>query len=58
MNSGDWSYRCQTTRHGQYHKLKNQNRITQTDHGLIINARYDPELGLLADEPDHSDALV
>ncbi len=43
---------------GQYHKLKNLNRITQTDHGLIVNARYDSELGLLVDEPDHSDALV
>lgn len=43
---------------GQYHKLRNLNRITQTDHGLIVNVRYDPELGLLVDEPDHSDALV
>jgi CRISPR-associated endonuclease/helicase Cas3 len=43
---------------GQYHKLKNLNRITQTDHGLIVNARYDPELGLLADESDHSESLV
>jgi CRISPR-associated endonuclease/helicase Cas3 len=43
---------------GQYHKLKNLNRISETDHGLIVNARYDSELGLLADEPDHSDTLV
>jgi CRISPR-associated endonuclease/helicase Cas3 len=43
---------------GQYHKLKNLNRITQTDHGIIVNARYDPEPGLLVDEPDHGDALV
>jgi hypothetical protein len=43
---------------GQYHKLKNLNRITQTEHGLKLHARYDPELGLLADEPDHGDAVV
>jgi CRISPR-associated endonuclease/helicase Cas3 len=43
---------------GQYHKLKNLNRISQTDHGLIVNARYDPELGLLIDEPDHSNDLI
>lgn len=43
---------------GQYHKLKGLNRISETDHGLIVYARYDPEPGLLADEPDHSNALV
>jgi CRISPR-associated endonuclease/helicase Cas3 len=43
---------------GQYHKLKNQNQITQTDHGLIVHARYDPELGLLVDEADRSDAVI
>ena len=43
---------------GQYHRLKNLNRITQTDYGLFVNARYDPELGLRADEPDHGDSLV
>jgi CRISPR-associated endonuclease/helicase Cas3 len=43
---------------GQYHKLKNLNRISETDHGLIVNARYDPELGLLIDKPDHGDAIV
>jgi CRISPR-associated endonuclease/helicase Cas3 len=43
---------------GQYHRLKGLNRITQTDYGLVVNARYDPDLGLLVDEPDHSDALV
>lgn len=32
--------------------------ITQTDHGLIVKARYDPELGLLVDEPDLRDNLV
>ncbi|OPY38184.1 MAG: hypothetical protein A4E35_00606 [Methanoregula sp. PtaU1.Bin051] len=43
---------------GQYHKLKNLSRISETDHGLIVNARYDPELGLLADEPDFSNTVV
>ncbi len=43
---------------GQYHRLKGLNRISQTEYGLIVNARYDPELGLLVDEPDHGDALV
>jgi CRISPR-associated endonuclease/helicase Cas3 len=43
---------------GQYHKLKTLNRIDTTEHGLIVNARYDPELGLLVDEPDHGNALV
>jgi len=43
---------------GQFHKLKKLNRIAATEHSLIVNARYDSELGLLADEPDHSDALV
>jgi hypothetical protein len=42
----------------QYHKLKKLNRIAATEHGLIVNARYDPELGLLVDEPDHGDSLV
>ena len=28
------------------------NRVARTDHGFIVNARYDPELGLLVDEPD------
>ena len=40
----------------QYHKLKNLNRITRTGHGLTVNARYDPEPGLRAGEPAHSDA--
>jgi hypothetical protein len=43
---------------GQYHRLKNLHRITQTDHGLIVHARYDLELGLLADKPDHSDSII
>jgi hypothetical protein len=43
---------------GQYHKLKSLNRITPTDYGIVVNARYDPELGLLVDEPDHSNAVV
>ena len=43
---------------GQYHKLKNLNQITATKHGLIVNARYDSELGLLVDEPDYGDAIV
>jgi CRISPR-associated endonuclease/helicase Cas3 len=43
---------------GQYYKLKSLNRISETGHGLIVNARYDPELGLLADEADHGDVLV
>lgn len=43
---------------GQYYKLKNRNWITPTDYGLVVNARYDSELGLLVDEPDYSDALV
>ncbi|OPY38187.1 MAG: hypothetical protein A4E35_00609 [Methanoregula sp. PtaU1.Bin051] len=43
---------------GQYHKLKSLNRISETDHGIIVNARYDPELGLIADEPDHGDAMI
>lgn len=43
---------------GQYHKLENQKHFSQTDHGLIVNARYDPELGLLIDEPDHSNDLI
>jgi len=43
---------------GQYHRLKSLNRITHTDYGVIVNARYDPELGLLVDEPDYSDVLV
>jgi len=43
---------------GQHHKLKNLNRITRTDPGLIVNARYDPEPGLRAGEPAHSDAGV
>ncbi|OPY38179.1 MAG: hypothetical protein A4E35_00601 [Methanoregula sp. PtaU1.Bin051] len=33
-------------------------RVTRIDHGLIVNARYDPELGFLADEPDFSNAMV
>ena len=42
----------------QHHKLKNPNRITRTGHGLTVNARYDPEPGLRAGEPAHSDAGV
>jgi hypothetical protein len=34
------------------------NRITTTDHGFIVHPRYDSELGLLLDEPDHSNAMV
>jgi hypothetical protein len=43
---------------GQFQKLKKLNRITATEHGLIVNAWYDSELGLLVGEPDHSDAIV
>lgn len=37
---------------GQYHRLKEEGRISTTEGMLFVNARYDSDLGLLVEERD------
>lgn len=43
---------------GQYHKLKNMNWISETKYGPIVYTRYNPELGLIVDEPDYGNNMI
>jgi len=39
-------------RAGQYHRLKKEDRISRSNGMLFVDARYDPDLGLLVDQRD------
>ena len=42
---------------GQYHKLKSEDRIGENHDRIVIDARYDPEEGLLINQRDISPSL-
>ena len=39
---------------GQYHKLKSEDRASENKDRIVIDAKYDPEIGLLIGQRDHS----
>jgi len=43
---------------GQYHKLKFENRVEQDKERIIIDARYDNEIGLILDKRDPTASII